>query len=375
VELPEGALFCPACGKKQIADKRKHRKRANGSGSIVKLSGKRGKPYNARKGGVSIGCYATYAEAQKALERITDVKVTDLFNMTFQQVYDLWYQEHAREISESMMGNYKLAFKQCSQLHDMKIRKIRHSDYQAAIIALEEQGMAKSTCNKLRTLLNQVAAYAMDEGITISNPAENLKTVAKQKSVRKIFTDDDVKHLKSSKLPAAKVALIMISCGCRPGELFTVPLENCYEDHFIWGSKTEKGRNRVIPIGTDGVEAYTEMLIAAKEKGADLLIAGYSGANHDSNNFAKRDWKELMASIGKPDMPPYSCRHTFITRAIRDGVSLPMLESIVGHVDKETTRIYTHLQAEDLVAEVRKKTVGNKLVTQSDVGKERVRKS
>lgn len=354
-ELPERAAYCPVCGKKQSPDKRKHRKRANGSGSIVKLSGKREKPYNARKSGMSVGCYATYAEAQKALERITDAKVTDLFNLTFKQVHDLWYKEHEREVSASMKANYKLAFKQCAQLHNMKIRKIRHSDYQATIIALEEQGMAQSTCNKLRSLLNQVATYAMDEGITISNPAENLSTVAKQKSVRKIFTDNDIKLLKDSKMPAAKVALVLISCGCRPGELFTVPLENCYEDHFIWGIKTDKGRNRVIPIGTDGVEAYTEMLTTAREKKATLLIAGYDGRNHDSSNFAKREWKELMASIGKPDMPPYSCRHTFITNAIRNGVSLPVLESIVGHVDKETTKIYTHLQAKDLVAEVRKR--------------------
>lgn len=352
--IPPDALFCPYCGKKQTPAPRKRRKRGNGTGSIVKLSGKRTKPWNARKSGISIGTFATYAEAQKALERMTDVKVTELFNLTFAQVYDLWHTEHVREISEKMDANYRLAFKQCPQLHEMQIRKIRRSDYQAAIIALEEQGKSKSTCGHLRSLLNQVATYAMNEGITINNPADSLKTVAKQKSVRQIFTDEEIALLHASPLPAAKVALVMISCGCRPGELFSVPLENCYPDHFIWGSKTEKGRNRVIPIGTDGIQAYSEMLTSAKTKNAELLIAGYDGRNHDANNFAKREWKELMTSIGKSGMPPYSCRHTFITRAIRDGVSLMMLESIVGHVDKETTKIYTHLQAKDLVAEVRK---------------------
>lgn len=354
--LPEGAVFCPCCGRKQVSDQRKRRKRPNGSGSIVKLSGKRSKPYNARKNGISIGVFATYGEAQKALERLTDVQVTDKFGLTFAQVYELWHTEHSREISEKMDANYRLAYRQCEQLHNVKIRTLRRSDYQAAIIELERQGKSKSTCGNLRSLLNQVAAYAMNEGITQNNPAENLNNAAKQKSVRRIFTDEDIENLHRSELPAAKIALIMISCGCRPGELFTAPLHSCYEDHIIWGSKTEKGRNRVIPIGTDGISAYAELLAKAKEKNAALLIEGYPGRNHDANNFAKREWKELMVSIGRPDMPPYSCRHTFITRAIRDGVDLMKLEAIVGHVDKETTKIYTHLQAKDLVSEIRKKS-------------------
>lgn len=53
VPLPAAAQFCPACGKKQVQE-RKHRKRANGTGSICKLSGNHAKPWMARKNGVSI---------------------------------------------------------------------------------------------------------------------------------------------------------------------------------------------------------------------------------------------------------------------------------------------------------------------------------
>lgn len=33
-------------------------------------------------------------------------------------------------------------------------------------------------------------------------------------------------------------------------------------------------------------------------------------------------------------------------------MDLPVLEAIVGHVDRETTKIYTHLHADDLVSAV-----------------------
>lgn len=266
--------------------------------------------------------------------------------------YERWHEEHKRKISSSMDNNYQLAYKQCSQLHNMQMKKILRSDYQAAIIALEMQGKSKSTCNKLRVLLGQLGRWAMEEGITLTNPAEELNTVAKQKSTREIFTEEDIKSIKKSKLHAADIALIMISCGCRPGELFSVPLVNCRDDHFIGGSKTDAGKNRVIPIGTDGIDAYRKIRAKAISENASLLIDGYEGQNKIAPNFTKRDWRELMEEIGRPGMTPYSCRHTFITRSIRSGMDLPVLEAIVGHVDRETTKIYTHLHADDLVSAV-----------------------
>lgn len=368
--IPDGAVFCPDCGKRQEPAKRKYRKRANGTGCISKLSGNRAKPWMARKNDVCIGTFATRSEAQKALERLTDVTVNDKYNMTFAQVYERWHEEHKRKISASMDNNYQIAYKQCAQLHNMQIRKILRSDYQAAIIALEIQGKSKSTCNKLRVLLGQLGRLAMEEGITLTNPAEDLNTVVKQKSTREVFTDEDIKAIKKSKLHAADIALILISCGCRPGELFNVPLVNCRDDHFIGGSKTDAGKNRVIPVGPDGISAYKRIRAKAIAGNCNLLIDGYEGQNKTAPNFAKRDWRELMEEIKRKGMTPYSCRHTFITRAIRSGVELPVLEAIVGHVDRETTKIYTHLHAEDLVNAVQimednPLAVRNKSVTRS----------
>ena len=75
-EIPDGSAFCNHCGKRQTPEPRKHKKRANGTGEIFKLSGSRAKPWAARKAGEFIGTYATRTEAQKALDRLTDVEIT-----------------------------------------------------------------------------------------------------------------------------------------------------------------------------------------------------------------------------------------------------------------------------------------------------------
>lgn len=183
------------------------------------------------------------------------------------------------------------------------------SDYQALIIAQEEKGRSKGTCSKVRVVLGMLGRWAYEEGITLTNNADNLSTAVKQLTTREIFLTQDIKAIQKSKLDAADIALILISCGCRPGELFSVPTADCYEDYFIGGSKTEAGKDRVIHIGPDGLEAYQKIRSKAISSGESLLISGYKGS-HVYNNFAKREWKKLMEEIGRIDYTPYTCRHT-----------------------------------------------------------------
>lgn len=372
-DIPDGSAYCLYCGKKQERSPRKRKKRANGTGNISVLSGNRTKKYMARRNGEIIGTYATYAEAQKALDRLTDVDVNDKYNMTFSQVYAAWAPEHAREM-QSNMRNYAAAYKKCPELHDRKFRTLRKSDFMAPVIRLEEAGKSKSTCEKMIHLFGQLSKWAMAEGIIQQNHAQNVRTVAQQLSTKKPFTLEEIRRISESELPAAQIALILLATGCRPNELFKAPVSMCFADYFVGGSKTEAGRNRVIAISPIGIEAYSKLRQAAIRAGGTRLIDGYSG-NRDPANYAKRDWRTLMGEIRVDGMTPYNCRHTFITMAVKSGVPAAILKRMVGHADISTTdKNYTHLDAADVISAAKaidaKITVCNKIATQSAVGKQ-----
>lgn len=353
-ELPDGALYCHLCGKKQVPERRKRRKRANGSGTIYKMSGNRAKPWAAKRNNVFLGSFKTYADAQKALERTTDADITDKYNLTFAQIYQLWRPVHAREVSKSQMSNYSTAFRQCAALHDRKFRSLRKSDFQSVIIALEEAGKSKSTCEKPIQLFGQLSRWALDECIINQNHAQNVTTTAQQKSVREPFTDAQIRAIRTSSLRAAPIALILIATGARPNELFKVPVSDCYDTYFVGGSKTRAGTGRVIAVSPLGLAAYQELLRSAREAGGVRLIDGYQG-NRDTVNFRKRDFRELMEAIGCPRMTPYHCRHTFATLAVRGGVKPQLLTRMMGHADIKTAdKSYTHLNADDILSEISK---------------------
>jgi len=376
IELPEGALFCPACGRKQIQE-RKHKKRANGTGNITKLSGNRAKPWLARRNGVTIGTYTTRTEAQKALERVTDAVITEKYNMTFSQVYESWKKVHERNVSASQMSCYTMAYKNSTELHNLAFRKLRKSDFQRQIIRMEEVGKSKSTCEKMKQLFSQLSKWALAEDIISVNHAQNLGTVAKQLSTKEVLLQADVEAIKKSHNRGKDIVLILLSCGCRPNELFTVPLVNCFDDYFIGGSKTEAGMNRPILISPDGLEAYQALRKKAIENKGSKLIDGFEG-NRDQHNFSKREFKQITEEIGRSGITMYSCRHTYITNAVRSGVDQRALQQIIGHVDPETTKLYTHLNIDDLREQTRKiKTfaVCNKSATRKSSSKNSNQKS
>ena len=377
-ELPDGAVFCHLCGKRQTAEPRKYKKRANGTGNITKLSGNRAKPWIARKNSVYIGSYATRVEAQKALERLTDATVTDKFNLTLKQIYGIWFPEYTRGEEKPEKSHYAMAINLCKELHDQQFRKLRKSDFQAVIVRLENEGKSKSTCQKVILLFKQLSTWAIEEGIIQTSHAQKVTTKAQQISVREVFLDTQIQAIQNSNLDARKIALILLGCGCRPNELFKVPLVNCHEDYFIGGSKTKAGKNRIIMVSGVGLAAYQELRQKAIEQKRQYLIDAYEG-NRVAANFTKRDFAELMDQIGCKGMTPYCCRHTFITNAVKSGVDQKMLQRLVGHVDSETTEGYTHLDVSDLRAEAQKISTGltvcNKSATRQNEDKILVAKS
>lgn len=74
-EVPDGALFCPWCGKRQPdyapPVQRKKRRRPKGSGSVYKLKDNRAKPFVALSSKREvIGTYATSGEAVQAQRNV-----------------------------------------------------------------------------------------------------------------------------------------------------------------------------------------------------------------------------------------------------------------------------------------------------------------
>ena len=349
-EISDDFEYCPYCGRKQTVAERKKSKRPNGAGSVYKNSGHRSKPWVAVRNKQLLGSYATNAEAFEALERSAGASITEKYNYTFSEIYELWSEEKYRTLTKKGIEGYRSAYRNSAALYDKKFRNIKTPDFQSVIDRFAEQGKSKSVASKLKQLFSQMSQWAMREDITTKNYATFVTLEGEETKDKNIFTDTDIAKLKADNSETAQIVLLLIYTGARITELFTAEKTNCFDEYFIGGIKTEAGKNRIIYVPEVAREYYKYFVQSSKE----TLLDGYSG-NKNVNNFRGRDFDELMEKLSIEGKTPHSARHTFTSQAVKNKVQPEVLQQLLGHAKYSTTvDNYSHINKDSILAEAQK---------------------
>ncbi len=356
-EIPDGSTFCCWCGRRQQDTQKKALKRANGTGTVYKLQGRRKRPWVAAKSGVIVGYYDKKTSALEALARLQGRSLDEIYNWTFKEVYEAWKDEHFRDIGAKGTESYERAYDIFEPLHERKFRELRTADYQAVI----DQYSAKSysTLSKFKQLVTQMSQWGIRQELITTNFASFIKLPENVKKEKEIFSADEIKKIEKDGSQEARLVLMMIYTGMRIGELFGLRTENVHETYVIGGEKTKAGRNRIIPIRSEGRKYFAEFKERAK---GELLISGYEGQKVAAN-FRNRDYYPLLERLGIPKKTPHATRHTFASWAVANNIKPELLQKMLGHADYSTTaNIYEHFDIDQLVEAI-DAPVANTLLT------------
>lgn len=333
---------------------KKRMKLPNNFGSIVKLSGRRRKPWAVRKkidGHYRyLGYFETYEKALTFLvEYNKDPSVYAPSLVTFAEIYQQEIAERSKKISPVTVRSYRTAFNNCTNLHNRKFLSLKVADLQGVINALSERGVGQPAQKKVRQLFHNLYSYAVKYQL-IPQTADISHFVDvdkyKAKTPRTPFNTrqlNRVKALAETADPLAKWAtavLIMCYAGMRPSEFLRVKKSDVKLKSRIFTigqSKTKAGENRIIPISRKTL-AYFESWM---ERPGTMLITDDDGNSISYNRFARRFRKVMIASNCKHI--PYECRHTYATMSNNKGANPTSVKRILGHADKDvTTGVYTH---------------------------------
>ena len=354
-EIVDGAVFCHVCGRRQRPEPRRRIKRANGTGTVYKLSGRRRRPWVAAKDGVIIDYFETQTEALQLINKLNSkpITITDRYNMTFAEIKEAWSEEHYRDLkSEKGKEGYETAYDHFSELHDRRFRDLRTPDFQKPIDAMINKGRSRSTTGKMKQLANQMSEWARREEIIEKNFAEFVKLQENKKPDRKMFSKPERDKIDKAALirDEAKIVKIMNNTGMRIGEFFSLETEKVHEHYCIGGEKTEAGIDRIIPFPP---EIWDDVAYFRKRaEGKLLLIDGYEG-NRTAENYRKRDYKDLLTDLGIEYKPPHCTRRTYATVARNSGMEPELLQQILGHAQYSTTAdfyIIDEKEVEKLIA-------------------------
>ena len=361
-EIPEGAVFCPWCGVKQAVPQRKPKSRGNGTGSVYR-SGKTWTAevtlgYTLREDGTMKRVFkrkkgfATKKEAheyiplmlpktpQAAADEPAPVKIT------LEQYWKIYSENKLAKLSSSKQGHYQTAHR--------KIPEIMVADVRTLTIGLLQQTVNDVAptyypAKDLKTLLSHLFDLAMADQVVTVNLAEHIELPKMDEEQPNPFTAEEIAALWKDYAAGNTItgyALLMIYTGMMPGELFALTVDRIDLDNKLIvgaGLKTKKRKQTPMVLADCLLPVVIDLIGHAK---GDKLLPMREDAY-------RQEFKAMLARCGcRPDLVPYSCRHTTATGLALENIALPVIKEVMRHTKITTTERYIHIDATPMLEAV-----------------------
>lgn len=385
--LPDGAVFCPLCGRKQTVDKHR-RQRGNGEGTVYKLpNGKyraekvvgwdvlpvpEGSPPGTmpkkKKIVLTSSGYSTKREALAALSKLTpearaerrrrrgtDVKTKGELT-TLKMLYDQWFPTHGK--GKSTMNCYAAGFKLFEPLWFLPMSDIEVDDLQEC---LDDAEQGRRTKENARACIGLVYKYGIPRNC-----------IPKDRNLAQYLTVSESSGAKHDGLPLEaleKIRLLALSgdadaiavyCHCylgfRPSELLRLRVADYNEQEraFRGGSKTAAGIDRTVTVSPK-IQDYVTARVRASQSG---FVFERENARQNIKSY-RAAFYALLERIGldnpvdengRHKYTPHSCRHTFATLMKRVQGSDTDKLALIGHTSTQQLRDYQDVNYADLRA-------------------------
>ena len=345
-ELPEGALYCPACGKKQVAGKREKKAhvRANGTGSVYKrgstweaavvvgykLVDGKSKCIRRTKGG-----FKTKTEAILYLPQLQEQRTAKKIP-TIHELYDQWLAGPYKKLSTSKQCAYRIAFCKLEDIQFCQIDLLTIADLQRVV---DDKAPTYYPARDIKSLLSHLYQRAMADQFATINLSDFLTLPDLDAKERQAFTSDEIRLLWDDYAAGNNFTgyiLLMIYTGMMPAELLEARKAQInWEGKTITGAGKKTKTRKETPIVLADIILPVLADLCESAKGEKLIAI-----NRD-NFYAK--YHETMARVGCRDLPPYSCRHSTATALALDNIAPSVIQKIMRHSKFTPTQGYIHV--------------------------------
>ena len=220
------------------------------------------------------------------------------------------------------------------------VASITRSDVETWFADLHE---TPGAANRAKALLSVIIGQAEDVGIRPegSNPVLGLRKYNRPRMER-VLSPDELARLgaalearkESEPLMVAMLQLYILT-GCRKGELRHLQWHE-YRDGNLHLQDSKTGPKTVFLSSharavLDGIKTKRTGLVFPPHKNGKrgIVIGAF--------------WRVLRREVGLEDVRLHDFRHTYASTAIRQGESLTVVGTLLGHISPQTTMGYTHL--------------------------------
>ena len=238
-----------------------------------------------------------------------------------------------------------------------KIAEVQRSDIAALHHDLRDTPyQANRTLAVLSRIFNLAEAWGLRKHR--ANPCRFVQKYKEQKRERFLTEEEfrrlgqvlnDVEAEGSETLSAVTAIRLLMLTGCRLNEVQTLGWENVDLEAGELRLPDSKTGARMVPLSRAAAGVLTAL---PRNAGNPWVIAGKKPGAHLTD--LQHPWQRIRARAGLDDVRIHDLRHSFASRALALGESLPMIGKLLGHTQVQTTARYAHLARDSVKASASK---------------------
>lgn len=365
---------------------RKAGKGANNAGSI------RQRPDGRWEGRVTVGVNpatgkpvrrSIYGTTQREVRQQITAILNDLDRGTYQAPNKMtvseWMQEWLRTFCSSKVKPLTLATYEgmvrnhiTPRIGGIQLQALRGHHVQSIYNAMIDGGSSPKTVKNAAAVLHKALDVAVKQGLISINPCDGAELPKAQKHEIHPLTDEEIPQFLAAieGSPYRNAYALCLFAGLREGECLGLawPQVDFKQGRITVSQQLQRekkrgGKHYIAPSTKSGKPRTVQLPAIALRYLKDeqttqfqnRLKAGPAWSNKDDLVFTNelgehlaiisfyRHFKQIAASIGRPDARPHDLRHTAATVAIASGADIKSVQSLLGHATASfTLDVYAH---------------------------------
>lgn len=267
------------------------------------------------------------------------IRLTGESKITLSQLSKAFTTDADRiSLSPFTLRQDKLALKMMvDAIGDKPLRTLREQDLKQFKTVLMARKLSPYSINSYRRHILSALNWAVEQGWIKQAP--RFKPVKTPDPLPRVLSIDEIdrllKYAEENDKDMHRVIRFCLWTGCRRSEIAALRYENIKDETCKIRGKGDKERS--VPL-----------LPGAAEAVGKLLDIGPVFPRWSLDTYTHR-FREVAEGAGVPARM-HDLRHTAATYMLKSGVSLPVVQKVLGHRDIKTTQIYAKV-VDDLMRE------------------------